>query len=219
MNIFQFPYVLYRFDKSTSDDFFEIKSSDKTIISNQTYLSTNLGSGGHIVGFFSYDPQKERNESLKEYTTLNNALGTFNPTGKKDLIVLDPWNLIDLAWNKDMIDATNTTLSDIILPKEGKLKFAFLGRLMNVDVGSRTGIGTGVGNDAEVDFIGDIKIKAHVFKHGLKYKKMLEELDNIYEKLYYREIPFVFGRMNISNLNFDKDEQQHYGGKRKKQLK
>lgn len=179
MKIQEFPYILYRFDTAISNDFFQIKSNGKKIISNKEYLSTSKGSGGHIVGFLKYDPEKEKIEdSVLGYTTIKGALTAFHDTKHPDLIILDPWNLFELIWENKLTHCVNYTLEDTIEPNSETMKFAELGTLMEPP------------NTAEVDFIGNTKLGVKVFRNVSKYSEIKRILDAAYKEFYKHLVTF-----------------------------
>jgi len=206
MNIRDFPYILYRFDKAKSDDFFEIKSSGKRIISNKEYLSTSKGAEGQIVGFLEYDPEREiDDERALHFTTITGGITAFQDKNHPDLIILNPWSLFELAWESKLVESTNGyTINDTIQPTPGVIKFARLGSLMPVP------------NDAEINFIGDAKITtAQVIRNISRYSypKIRDILDKVYTKFYneFRTLP-----QPGLNQEFPKDtaENTRVGGKK-----
>lgn len=184
MKIGTFPYILYRFDKATSDNSFQIQSSGKRLITNQQYLSTTKGEGGHIIGFLEYFKGNEAiADSLLNYATLKSAMSAFMDEKHPDLIILDPNQLFELLWEKKLVEAqlepsNEDALSQVIQPKQGVIKFARLGRLMTPQ------------NNAEINFIGDYTLKATVIRNvngmdsRMRYATIKKVLDSFYDKTY-----------------------------------
>ena len=175
MLIQDFPYILYRFDRARSDTFFDINSSSKTLISNREYLQNTMGAGGHIVGFLKYIPSMESENTLN-YTTIKGAITAFRDNNHPDLIVLDPWDIFGLIWTNTLIDATNYEINETIPINPDKLKFAQLGEQM-----SRP-------NTAEIDFVGDMKIQAKVFRN-IKESKTVEHILSKEYLAFYKHLP------------------------------
>ena len=180
MKFGEFPFILFRFDKAKSDKSFEIKSSEKRVITNREYLSTSKGTGGHIVGFLRYDPHMElHHENVLGFTTILGALSAFYDKNHPDLIILNPSYIADLLWEGKLVESSASELDQIIYPSTDVIKFAELGRAMDVP------------NTAEIDFVGDIKIPAFVI-HNVTPKRdyILSILNKIYENIYINRRPF-----------------------------
>ena len=202
MIIKEFPYILYRFDKAKSDTFFDINSSGKKIISNIEYLSTSKGVQGHIVGFLKYDPSMENDNAL-QYTTIKGALTAFhNKIHHPDLIILDPWDLFGLVWDGKIVDATNYGETETIPITPDKLKFAQLGEQMAYP---NT-------NSAEIDFVGDIRIKAKVFRNIDKSETIKQILDREY-LAFHKELPTMPKTGLLATIPLD--SKPFWGGRRR----
>ena len=211
MKVGTFPYILYRFDKATSDNSFQLQSSGKRLITNEQYLSTTKGEGGHILGFLEYFKGNEAmSDSLLNYATLKSAMSAFMDEKHPDLIILDPNQIFELLWEGKLVEAELETnnedaLAQIIQPKQGVIKFARLGRLMTPQ------------NNAEINFVGDYTLKATIIRnvntmdYRARYNAIKKVLDSIYDKTYTNTRQLI----GFSPKFLNQDIAKLSGGKRK----
>ena len=189
MKIKDFPFLLYRFDTAKSDTTFTIQSSGKKVITNGTYLDTLKGEGGHIVGFLRYStPNENKEEAMLEYTSLRAAKSAFADAKHPDLIILHPGVLMEMIWDKKLVESDVSKLEDTIQPSPDVVKFACLGCMMTP------------ANTAEIDFVGDATISAIVIRNAWNksYEELKSKLDAIYSELYVNGRAFNFDARMLS---------------------
>lgn len=159
---------------------FPIKSSGKSQISNEEYLSTSKGSGGHIVGFLNYKVGQEAKPILN-YTTFMGSQLAFKDFSHPNLFII-PGSGIQKVSDK-LYSITTTSLEDIIKTCDGIVKFYPLGSLM--DAAHR--------NMAEVDFIGNgIEFEGFMIQFKESEEEEEEEED---EPVFKRPSLFLKGGM------------------------
>lgn len=130
-----------------------IEYAGRKQISNEEYLSSSMGVGGHIIGFLVYKLNQE-NYPVLYYTTFNSSQFAFRDGKHKYLFVI-PGSGITKVNNK-LYSIRRTALEHTIKPCPGVLKFYPLGSLMPEP---NT-------NNAEVNFIGSGKLEGYMISFG-----------------------------------------------------
>lgn len=141
-----------------------ITSKGRQQISNEEYLSSSMGVGGHIIGFLMYKLGQEQIDVF-QYTTFGASQYTFRDSRHKSLFII-PGSSITKIKDK-LYGIKSTALEDTITPCEGILKFYGLGGLMPLP---NT-------NNAEIDFIGNGELEGYMIAFGDEEPEEKEETD------------------------------------------
>lgn len=158
-----------------------ITSKGREQISNEEYLSSSMGVGGHIVGFLIYKLGQE-NYPILYYTTFSSSQYAFRDENHKRLFVI-PGSSITKIKDK-LYGITSTNLEQTITPCDDILKFYPLGSLMPEPST----------NTAEVDFIGNGELEGYMISFGDEEPEKKEEETDEDEDEYPSKRPNLFIR-------------------------